>query len=308
MIATGPTASPSMELRRDAAQEHVANRAAGKEPCITVAEALSGYERAKGKCRNGEQFRKHLGNEVVCDLTPEVIKHFAPIVCPNVSLSTQKKEYYGRLAAFIHYAASQGLCPYVRVDLPVVATGQHIRCISPTDAQQVADECLPHFKPLYLLMLLAACEVSEAVHLQWSKVNLTAGQVRLPRRAVILPPLVRSQLEKLRHRDGSTFRCRDGSPYKFTGRPADSIRTSVEAAFRRAKVQPYGVRDIRMTACMYHLAVHRDLGRLMELGGWQDTRSLGRFRKVSKAELDALRIALSEQQWDNEVRAVSVVR
>jgi integrase len=271
---------------------------------ITFAEASRLYEKAGGDDRFLPLAKQHLGSLLLWQITQEAIDQLAPGSYPDARASTIVRQWYGPIAAVLHFAASQGLCEYRRIRLPRLPPASRLRWIWPADSLWLTEACSPHFQRMYRFLQHTGAWPSETIILDWRQIDLSRHEVEFPSsaaaegRIVHLQPVVASALEILPHRRGAVFRRPDGEPYKRTRRAANAVKTAFAAACRRSGIADFTLRDVRTTACLWHYAINRDLDALMVRSGCRDHRAIARYKHVPVADLEALRAALREQQWD----------
>ena len=300
----------SSDLHPSATPLDVSHRASVKHESITFAQAISRYEKAGGENRFLALPNEHLGDLPLSKVTQDAIDQLARVAYREASVSTIVRQWYGPIAAVLHGAASQRLCEYRQINLPHVPTEFRLRWIRPANSVRLAAACSPHFRPMYLFFQHTGTRPSETIFLDWQQVDLSRCEVEFPssagaeERIVRLPPLVASAIETFSYRRGAVFRRPDGEPYTRTGRPAAAIKTAFAAACRRATITDFTLRDVRATASLWHYAINRDLDQLMVRSGSRDLRAMARYKRVTVADLDALRDALRKQQWDRALAEV----
>ncbi len=271
---------------------------------ITFGEASEIYEKQGGDRRFLGALRQYFGPLPLSEITQERIDQVAKIALAGAKESTRIRQYYVPLAAILHHAAELQLCPYLVIRRPRAATIDRVRWISPAHSMRLAAMCSMHFRPLYLFLQHTGARPAEALFVNWSQINFRRREVFFAaskgaeERVLPLASVVISALEALPHRSGSVFRRPDGEPYKRSRRAASAMKTAFSTACRRAAIEDFTLRDVRVTWCIWQLAVCRDLDVLVSRGGWADRRMLARFKTVPSSDLDSLRAALREQCWD----------
>jgi integrase len=108
---------------------------------------------------------------------------------------------------------------------------------------------------------------------------------------VILPSRVVVELANLPHRDGAVFRRPDGQPYGDHDGYGGQIKTAWKGAIRRAGINAeFTPHTCRHTWASWHYALHRDLLRLKEEGGWSSVTLVERYAHLLPAgHEDAIR-------------------
>ncbi len=255
----------------------------------------------------------YFGNTSISEIDEAAIAQAAEVLYPGRGQSTKIRQVWTPVIAILRNAGDKR-----RFERPRTPKRERVRFIGPADLLRLAEKCSSHFRPLLLFMHFTGCQPSEAVHLKRQQIDLAQRKVRVPassvgeRRVVRLHSFLVTELrdlfDTLHDQEVAVFRRLDGTPYKNTGRSASAIKTAFAGACRRAKVSNYKLSDIRSTWAVWQLAVNRDLEALGILGGWRDRRGVAPLRKLSAADLDALRDSLREQQWDGELAQLSVVQ
>jgi integrase len=270
---------------------------------ITFAVAADSYIKHGGDSRFLPLILEHLGNLPLKEITQSLIDQTAALACPKVKISTKVRQFYVPVAAVVHHAAQMNLCLDQKIQRPRLQNDLQIRWISPATSMHLADACAPHFRPLYLFMQHTGARPPEALFIDWRQIDLQRGEVCFAstngtdERVLKLGSPVLTALKSLPYRAGPVFRRPDRQPYKHSPRAASAVKTAFTAACRRAAIAHFTLRDVRVTWCMWVLALSRDLTALMRNGGWADERVLTRFKRASEADLDMLRAELVEQGW-----------
>jgi integrase len=281
------------------------------DPPITFAEAASLY---RGERRFLAQWVEYFRNTTLAELTQEVIDRAITDRLGNVAPSTQVRQGVTPISAVLQHAAARGLCEPRQIRRPKQPKSDRLRWLWPTEASRLIDACSDHLKPIVVLCLMTTCHPSEAIFLDWNQVDLVRRRVEFPQgrkrnaRTVSLHPINVAALARLPQQRGAVFRCPDGRSYRRE-RGAAAVKTAFAAACRRASIKDFTIRDVRVTSAVWQLARNRDFDALMRRGGWRgDPRMAARYKRISTAELDALRAALREQGWDSAPPIAGSVR
>lgn len=181
----------------------------------------------------------------------------------------------------------------------------HVFYLSPRQAHQLIDAAAPHLQLLvYFMLLSGACEIGEAVYVNWEDIDLDEATVRFHRaHGIDEVPLHYRLVRSLREHHpqfGAVFRGPDGYPYVMTPRPACAIKTAFNSARRRARLFGITIRDLWVTAAVWQLALTRHmppkqrLEHLANTSGWRDRRTLAKFGRIADTELQSLASDLEE--------------
>ena len=144
--------------------------------------------------------------------------------------------------------------------------------------------------------------LSEAVYIDWKNIDLAARRVRFMEtkngeaRGVPLNERVLVELANLDHRDGAVFRRPDGAPYARRRDCGGPVKTAFKGACRRAGIADFTPHDCRHTWASWFYAATRDLGALMELGGWKSETMVLRYVHLNP---DHLAAAINSLPWEN---------
>ena len=194
------------------------------------------------------------------------------------------------LRAIMEHAAVMGWCERPAFRSPEVpkAVTPYLR---PAEATALVQAAAPHLRPLLVFLIGTGVRLSEALELDWSKVDMrgaraTVWQKQQNEREVDLPPVVLAALAALPHREGPVFRPphrpgRKVQHYRDNGREGGGqIKSGWTGARKRAGLSPdLTPHDCRHTWATWHYAIHRDLQRLRDEGGWGAVSMVERYAK-----------------------------
>lgn len=304
--------------RRDQAEEVLAVRAAeilqqsvhGHSSVRTFADAVISYIAAGGDATHLDPITKHLGRQRLAAIGQHEIDEAARKLKPGVSPSTLNRQIYTPIAAVLHHAARNRWCSKPVISRPKEPKGR-VRWITHDEADRLIDAAAPHLRPLVILLLATGARLSEALYLNWREVDLSRAHVVFlnleaggpgtkngESRGVPLHPRAVAALANLPHREGAVFRRDLGGPTKRGGvRPlgpgyesrnglgGGQVKTAWNAMLRRAGIADFTPHDCRHTWATWHYAANRDLGALMELGGWKSPAMVMRYAHVNTAHL-----------------------
>lgn len=237
---------------------------------------------------------------------------------PNAASGTIRRNVIVPLRAIMLHAARRGWCDMPVFDLPAEPKGR-TAFLMPDQAEALIEAATPHVRPLLAFLFCTGCRMGEALALRWDQVDLRAARVILwegetksgARRVVGLPPRAVSILGGLPAREGHVFLSRTGEPYRQTdaggggqlraawatasrdaglpgvaGERARADRRSMVATFR-PDMSPHTTRH---TWATWHYALHRDLVKLKQDGGWSSVTLVERYAHLMPAGCeDAIR-------------------
>lgn len=267
----------------------------GDKATRTFAEAALSYLESKPRVaplHEGYVHRMvdHFAGARLAAIDPAAIERCARALYPKGRPATVNRNCLTPLAAVLHHAAQLGWCEWRPVKRR--ATGRtRIRWLAPDEAERLIGACARHLRPLVVFLLYTGARLGEALQLDWREVALAQGRVAFVQtkngraRGVPLHPRVVAELANLGHRAGPVFRRDDGEPYAEKASGGGQIKTAFRGACKRAKIADFTPHDLRHTWATWLYAECRDLGRLMELGGWSTPAMVMRYAHVNPDHL-----------------------
>jgi integrase len=105
------------------------------------------------------------------------------------------------------------------------------------------------------------------------------------RRGVPLHPRALAAIANLSHRTGNVFRRPDKQRYEPRYSAGGQIKTAFKGACRRAGIADFHPHDCRHTWATWHYSANRDIGALMELGGWKSVAMVMRYAHTNPDHL-----------------------
>lgn len=273
----------------------------GARATATFAGAFVSYARAGGERRYCRPLVEHFGETPLAHIDQAAIDAAAAALKPNAGPATRNRQIYTPMAAILHHAAKRGWTDYRRVERPKQPPGR-VRWLDPDEAERLIEACAQHLRPLVIFLLGTGARLSEALYLDWRNVNLAARRVRFMEtkngepRGVPLNERVFVELANLDHRDGAVFRRPDGAPYARRHDCGGPVKTAFKGACRRAGIENFTPHDCRHTWASWFYAATRDLGALMELGGWKSETMVLRYVHLNP---DHLAAAINSLPWEN---------
>jgi len=272
----------------------------------TFADAVLSYidfeKRAPATTRYLEKLNAHFGDTAIADINQAAADAACKaILTPGAGPATKIRAVYTPLAAVLTHAARRGMCSVPVFDKPKVK--QPARSYLTPDQVAALIEAAPEFaRPLFTFLFATGARLSEALELDWSKVDLrgaraTVWQKQGNERRIDLPPVCVDSLAALPHRKGQVFQYarmvkgggweivgpykdqnRDGSGQIKTVWANASQRAGLPGRLRVWKTKSGRVMEqfvptatphaARHTFASWHYCVHKDLLKLMHDGGW----------------------------------------
>jgi integrase len=267
------------------------------------AEAVVSYLKAEPRSPNHEarirRLLQAMGDLPLAQVNQEkAIELKEKMLRPDTAPGTYTRAIVMPLRAVLNYAHELGWCDPPRILAPPENPGRTLFFL-PHEVDRLIDAAAPHLPPLLTFLVGTGARIgSEALELDWQDVDLvgarailwrTKGRKRRPRRNAQLPPRVVAALANLPHRDGPVFLGPHGQPYADRERRyGGQIKTAWAGALKRARLNPeLTPHDLRHTWASWHYALHRDLLRLKEEGGWSSVTLVERYAHLLPAGHEA---------------------
>ncbi|MDF7673508.1 tyrosine-type recombinase/integrase [Acetobacteraceae bacterium ESL0709] len=226
------------------------------------------------------------------------------------SPATKLRNVLTPLRAVLEFAARRQWCDRPAFERPRIPKNRTV-FLRPDEIRSIIDQASGHLRPLLIFLVATGVRASEALELEWSKVDLKGRraivwQKQGTERSVYLPPVAFTALVALPERTGRVFRPGTGADgYSDNGRTSGGqfkkgwagaceragmpghYRECVPKGCRTVKrefVPEYTPHDLRHTWATWHYCLHRDLLRLKDEGGWETINIVTRYAKVMPEE------------------------
>lgn len=194
------------------------------------------------------------------------------------------------MRAIMRYAHELGWCNLPHIIAPRENQGR-TRFFLPEQVENLIAAAALHLRPLLTFLAGTGARMSEAIELEWRDVDLSGGLAIFwltkgrKRRNAYLPPRVIADLANLSHRAGPVFLGPRGQPYVDRQRRyGGQVKTAWAGALQRANLDPeFNPHDLRHTWASWHYALHRDLLRLQQDGGWSSVTLVARYAHLMPA-------------------------
>lgn len=260
----------------------------GSSATATFASAAVSYMEQGGEARYMAPLVKFFGTAKLSSIDQAAVDRAAKLLKPKAAQSTVNRQIHTPISAVLKHAAARGWCEVKPIERPEQPKGK-TRWLTVGEAQRLVDHCADHLKPLVSLILYTGARLSEALYLDWNEVDLNRAHVIFldtkngEDRGVPLHPVALAALANLPHRKKAVFRKPDGKPYPEKLDGGGQIKTAFKAACRRAKIKGATPHTLRHTWATWYYQEHRDIARLMELGGWKSLDMVQRYTHVNQS-------------------------
>lgn len=282
--------SKAEEIRAKRESELLEQSIHGRRAIATFASAALSYMEKGGEARYLTPLIEHFGTTKLSLIDQDAIDKCARILKPKAAQSTVNRQIHTPISSVLKHAAKRGWVEFKPLERPRQPKGK-TRWLTVDEAQKLLRECTEHLAPLVTFLLYTGARLSEGLYLDWKDVYLHRAHVDLldtkngEDRGVPLHPLAVAALANLPHRKGAVFRKPDGMPYPEKDDGGGQVKTAFQGAVRRAGLKGTGVspHTLRHTWATWFYQEHRDLARLMELGGWKSLKMVQRYAHVNSS-------------------------
>lgn len=138
---------------------------------MTFAQAAIAYRAAEKPTRFLDKIEDHWRDTLLRDITAEGVRAAARKLFPTAKPATRNRQAIVPTMAIINYAAELRWCPPIKVKRFPVETKVKV-FVTPEWAEAFAAHASPHLGALCLFMLGTGARISEALRLEWGKVDL----------------------------------------------------------------------------------------------------------------------------------------
>lgn len=276
------------EVRAKRESELLEQSIHGRRAVATFASAALSYMQIGGDGRYLTPLIEHFGNTKLSLIDQAAIDRAARIIKPKAAPSTVNRQIHTPISTVLKHANMRGWCDLKQIERPKQPKGK-TRWLTVEEAQRLIRECSEHLAPLVVFLLYTGARLSEGLYLNWKQVDLERAHVIFldtkngEDRGVPLHPNAVAALANMSHRVGPVFRKPDGQPYPRNLDGGGQIKTAFQGACRRAKLSGVSPHTLRHTWATWYYQEHRDLARLMELGGWKSLAMVQRYAHVNSS-------------------------
>lgn len=276
----------------------------GVSPDVTFERAVISYiQRTNpgiGTRRTVEKLLRHFGPKTSCrSIDQAAIDRAGRAICPGAKMITVQRQVVTPAKAVLNHAARRGWTDVPRFER-IKASGKRTDWFTPSEGEALITAASSVLRPLLIFLFGTGARVGEALALQWRDVDLQHARATLRAtkngddRLLDLPPRVVAAMASLSgDRRDAVFRDRAGRPYRKTtgdtlGPYGGQIRKAFSAALRKAGIlRALTPHHLRHSWATWHYAVHRDLMRLRDDGGWRTVAMAERYTKLAPPAMAA---------------------
>ena len=289
------------EIRALREAELVKRSVHGDKGTRTFPEAVLSYLEAGGEGKHLKALMERFRTTPLAQIGQAAIDDAAKALKPGASPATLNRHIYTPMAAVLHHAARTPWCDKPVISRPAQPKGR-VRWITHEEADRLIGAA-KDIKPLVIFLLATGARLSEALYLDWRQVDLIRGQVQFldtkngGDRGVPLHSRAITALQALPHRQGAVFRHhygrikKDGSKGPLGPAYADrggegggQVKRAWATMVKNAGIADFTPHDCRHTWATWHYQANRDLGALMELGGWKSPDMVLRYAHTNSGQ------------------------
>lgn len=268
----------------------------------------------KGDARRVGRLSSHFALARLAEIDQAAADRACAKLCGKAATpATRLRAVITPLSAILMHASKRGWCPRPALERPP-SPPSRTDWMTPAQATALIAAAADHLKPLLAFLLGTGARAGEALCLQWSDVDLTAGTVifrNVPGerrtksgrdRIARLPPTTREALANMPgERRGTVFRRpgdwqagtdAEGKPCMVRGEPVPyqgergQFRTGWDAAWRRAGLPGHmSPHSARHSWASWRYCVKPDALDLMRAGGWSSLELVARYAHQTPADL-----------------------
>lgn len=265
----------------------------------TFADACLSYMEQGGEKRFLPALLEHFETMRLEDIGQQEIDDAGKSIYPSAGPGTLLRQLYTPMKAVLRHAAHKGWCKQPMLKAPKQPKGR-VRWLTPAEAESLIEACEPHLKPLTVFLFGTGARIGEAMHLEWRHINLEKKRVMFintkngESRGVPLHNRVLRTLYRLDQNGTKVFKNRKGRNYTMKHSNGSQIQTAFKGACKRAGIEDFTPHDCRHTWATWLYAETRDIGELMQLGGWKTASMVMRYAHTNP---DHLADSIAKLPW-----------
>jgi integrase len=224
-----------------------------------------------------------IGDRLLAEVRSAALVDAASVLYQGCTAATWNRCVFTPAAAILHHAATNDLCPYVRVK-KMREKQPEPRAMRRDDARRLIAMAEGKLKLLLVFLFSQGWRISDALRLTWQDIDLSGGKVRHHVSRTddwLVVPLHSAVLDMLRADAG------DHVGRVFPWRVRGSLYHRLRPLCRKAGVvfTPHMARHSFATWLVDDGASTKDV---MEAGGWKDVRAALRYMKIDERRVRTL--------------------
>lgn len=314
--STGTTVKKKAEEYRSSRENELWQESIyGPKSVVTFQYAVVAYLEAEERSETTKfhlaRLLEHFKDTRLIDIAqPQLDEAYRAILRGGVDTkaATKVRGVLTPLRAVLEFSAIRKWCDRPAFERPKVFRSK-TPFLRPGDVTSIISNAAPHLQPLLLFLIGTGARASEALELNWDKVDLfgkraVLWQKQRTERDVKLPPVVVKSLKALPYRTGRVFRPlrggKLGDGYYDNGRnEGGQFKTAWAGACKRAGmpgrirrwipkggnkekqafIPDYTPHILRHTWASWHYCLYQDILLLKEEGGWETVGIVTRYAK-----------------------------
>ncbi|UMM63123.1 tyrosine-type recombinase/integrase [Aristophania vespae] len=291
----------------------------GPKSVITFSHALAAYLEAEERSETTKFYLSrlldHFKNTKLINIGQiQIDEAYKKILRDGISASsaTKIRGVLTPLRAVLEFASRRQWCDRPSFERPKVLKNKTV-FLKPNEVIDLIQNASEHLRPLFIFLVSTGVRASEALELEWDKVDLkghtaTVWQKQGTERRVYLHPVIMNIFNEIQEKKGRVFRPNGkASGYYDNGRTSGGqfkkgwagacMRANLPGRYsewiprgqktsRKRFVPLYTPHDLRHTWATWHYCLHRDLLLLKEEGGWETITMVTRYAKKMSNEYE----------------------
>ncbi len=275
------------------------------EALISYLESKPRHETTKRLLR---RIREHLGGETLLSaIDQDRVNALRRKMLPHAAPASVTRHIITPLRAVLRHAHRHRWCDAPMFEAPPAPQGRTLFML-PAETDRLVEAAAPHLRPLIVFLICTGARLSEAIYLDWQDVDIVGARAIFwdtkngKRRIAELPHRTVLTLSSLEG-SGPVFLTNTGKPYAYRGgEHGGQIKTAFRAAIRRAGLNPGITPHVcRHTWASCHYALHRDLIKLRDEGGWSSVALVERYAHLMPAGHEAAIRQFFGHQADTDI-------
>lgn len=222
------------------------------------------------------------GGRLLSSIRQHDIVALAELLYPGRANETKNRHVFGPLAAILHYAAENDLCPYLRVR-KLRERRPPPRALSREAGEALIRTAEGPLKTLLIFLFRQGWRISDTLRLRWDDVDL--------RRRVARYRISKTddwKIAPLHDEVMARFRVEPRfGPFVFPWRDKSPVYKAL-APLRKATGIAFTPHQARHSFATWLVEAGAEMTDLMEAGGWKDPKSVARYARPGRDRIRAM--------------------